>query len=112
MRANTGIKRHEPNAIALPQMMCARHAANLAHAVALLAAFAGIPMLPLDLPTTSRAVGFLLVLAHIVAVSLGKHLQSTRRISSPCTYSRCWANSTLKPLCGERCMPVMTPSTV
>src|SRR3954465_5062821 len=33
-------------------------------------------------------------------------------MSSPATYGRCWANSTLMPWYGERCMPVIRPSTI
>ena len=38
--------------------------------------------------------------------------QSTCRMSSPGTYGRCCANSTEIPWYGDRCIPVMSPSTI
>src|SRR4051812_743077 len=37
--------------------------------------------------------------------------QSIRRMSSPGMYARCSAKSVDAPRCGERCRPLMNPST-
>src|ERR671918_354347 len=43
---------------------------------------------------------------------LAHTFQSTRRRSSPGTYSRCCTNSTDCPKYGLRCMPLSSPSTI
>jgi len=61
--------------------------------------------------TTSRFVSCTNRLTYSLSVR-AKTFQSIWRMPSPGVYWRCSANSTARPWYGERCMPLITPSTI